>query len=83
MRMLTVMAEVDVYDVLDQIDTAELAEYLDKYSDYVVTLEEEVTSEEENESLSDEELQYLINTVDESTIDGKNLREKLVRLRWG
>lgn len=75
---LEVTTTIDPYDVLEQISMDDLVEYVEENSENVVLRETEGVS-----ALDQFDLDYLLQIVDDSTIDGANVREKLLKIRYG
>lgn len=79
MKMVSITTDIDIdpWDVIDEVDEEELADYLRK-CDWYVTKIPEVSDE-----LNRDELIYLIDIL--SNIDGYqagHVREKLLKLRY-
>jgi hypothetical protein len=75
---LEVTTSIDPYDVLRQISMDDLVEYVEENSENVVLREAEEFS-----ALDQIDLDHLLQIVDDSTIEGANVRQKLLRMRYG
>jgi hypothetical protein len=75
---LEVTTSIDPYDVLKQISMDDLVEYVEENSENVVLREAEEFS-----ALDQIDLDHLLQIVDDSTIEGANVRQKLLRMRYG
>lgn len=71
---LQVTTTIDPHDVLEEIRIEDLIEYVEENSDYVIA--------EQDSALNQYDLDYLLQTVDDSTIEGANVREKLLKIRY-
>lgn len=72
---LQVTTTIDPHDVLEEIRIEDLIEYVEENSDYVI-------AEQASAALNQYDLDYLLQTVDDSTIEGANVREKLLKIRY-
>jgi hypothetical protein len=75
--MASVYVDIDPWDVIDEVDEEELADYL-RQSGYSVSKEPEALS-----ALDREDLNFLLNIVSDASLEGRRVYDKLKNLRFG
>lgn len=75
---IDIMTSVDPYEVLEQLSIDDLVKYVEENSDNVV-----LRQDNEDSALDQFDLDHLLQIVDDSTIEGANVRHKLLRMRYG
>jgi len=77
MRTVTIDVDIDPWEVIEDIDEEELADYL-RQSGYSVQKELEALS-----ALDREDLNFLLSIVSDASLEGRRVYDKLRKLRFG
>ena len=77
MRTVTIDVDIDPWEVIEDIDEEELADYL-RQSGYSVQKELEALS-----ALDREDLNFLLSIVSDASLEGRRVYDKLKNLRFG
>lgn len=77
MHTVTIDVDIDPWEVIEEIDEDELADYL-RQSGYSVNKEPEALS-----VLDREDLNFLLSIVSDVSLEGRRVYDKLKNLRFG
>ena len=77
MHTVTVDVDIDPWEVIDEVDEEELADYL-RGCGYSVSKEPEALS-----ALDREDLNFLLSIVNDVSLEGRRVYDKLKNLRFG